>query len=158
MIIGNIPIPVVHKDDLTFPSLYPYVDFDDKSFVYNSRSDIYEYSPNAPTNIEVDIWHGVMNPALGREWQGNSDIVKIGLLLDKTHEFYTKQGKFAPSTLPPRVFYYDGYAESKSVDAKSFYKYILFLQNVENLAYSRFTKYLLRDISAALRQYNQSSR
>ena len=99
-----------------------------------------------------------MNPALGREWEGNSDTQKIGLLLDKTHDFYTKQGKFVPSVSPPRVFYYDGYAESKSVDAKSFYKYVLFLQNVENLAYRRFTKYLLSDISSALRQYNQASR
>lgn len=158
MIIGNIPLPVVHKDDISFPSLYPYVDFDDKSFVYNSRSNLYEYSSSAPTNVEVDIWHGVMNPAIGREWQGNADVLKIGLLLDKTHDFYTKQGKFIPSTLPPQVFYYDGYAESKSVDARSFYKYVLFLLNGENLAYRRFTKYLLKDISIALRQYSQSSK
>ncbi len=158
VLIGNIPLPIVHKEGISFPSLYPYVDFEDKSFVYSERSDIYEYAPDAPSTTEVDIWHGVMNPALGREWDKQSDIPKIGRLLDKTHDFYEKREKFAPSTTPPRVFYYDGYAESRSVDARSFYKYALFLQNTENLVYRRFTKYLLRDISTALRQYSQSSR
>ena len=35
VLIGNIPIPVVHRGSESFPSVYPYVDFDDKRFVYN---------------------------------------------------------------------------------------------------------------------------
>jgi hypothetical protein len=53
-----------------FPSLYPYVDFTDKAFVYNERSLRYELPPEStPKVLEADIWHGVINPAVGREWQ-----------------------------------------------------------------------------------------
>ena len=41
-----------------FPSLYPYVDFVDKVFVYNTRSQTYETSPDANRKaIEAEIWH-----------------------------------------------------------------------------------------------------
>lgn len=94
ILIGNIPIPIVHRDAESFPSLYPYVDFDDKRFVYNDRSHMYQYAPNAPENSDVEIWHGVINPSVGRVWNGASDIAKISQFLDKTHDFYTKKGKF----------------------------------------------------------------
>ena len=75
ILIGNIPIPVVSYDGDRFPSLYPYVDFVDKKFVYNTRSKQYETVPNSTTNhSEVEIWHGVINPAVGREWNSSGDI------------------------------------------------------------------------------------
>lgn len=108
ILIGNIPIPVVSYDGDRFPSLYPYVDFADKRFVYNTRSKQYETVPNSNiSHSEAEIWHGVINPAVGREWNKSIDIGKIENFLDKTHDFYTKSGKFVPSSIPPRVFYYD---------------------------------------------------
>jgi hypothetical protein len=59
-----VPIPVVEKEGITFPSLYPYVDFDEKRFVYDSRERKYLSNQNATESSDVDIWHGVMNPAL----------------------------------------------------------------------------------------------
>ena len=86
-----------------FPSMYPYVDFVDKQFVYNTRSQVYESIPDATrTAVEAEIWHGVINPAVGRDWDVGQDITKIANFLDKTHSFYSKTGKFIPSTIPPR--------------------------------------------------------
>ncbi len=65
ILIGNIPIPIVYKESKSFPSLYPYVDFEDKFFVYSPLHQKYEYSKNAPNEGDVEIWHGVINPALG---------------------------------------------------------------------------------------------
>lgn len=65
VLIGNIPIPVVEKDGITFPSLYPYVDFDEKRFLYNEREKKYIFASNISENSNVEIWHGVMNPSLG---------------------------------------------------------------------------------------------
>lgn len=87
--IGNIPVPLVTKDGKTFPSVYPYVDFVDKSFVYDSKNSRYNYSSES-TAESVEVWHGVINPSVGRNWSGASDISKIANFLDKTHEFYTK--------------------------------------------------------------------
>lgn len=64
-----MPLPVVSKNGKSFPSLYPYTDFDDKQFVYDKVSKRYEYSKNAHEDGSVDIWHGVINPSLGRAWQ-----------------------------------------------------------------------------------------
>ena len=59
-----MPIPVVEKEGITFPSLYPYVDFDEKRFLYDAREKKYLFGRNADESSDVDIWHGVMNPAL----------------------------------------------------------------------------------------------
>ena len=62
---------MVGHDGEFFPSLYPYVDFDDKEFVYQKETGRYE-SPNfsVQKHVQADIWHGVMNPSVGRVWEG----------------------------------------------------------------------------------------
>ncbi len=42
VLVGKLPIPVVHKSGKTFLSIYPYVDFDDKVFLYDSQKGYYE--------------------------------------------------------------------------------------------------------------------
>ena len=64
VLIGNIPIPVVHKDGLSVPSIFPYVDFDDKRFVFDELSKKYLSARESPEASDVDIWHGVINPSL----------------------------------------------------------------------------------------------
>jgi hypothetical protein len=151
ILLGNVPIPLVEHEGEYFPSMYPYVDFVDKEFVYDPVSKKY-HSSLVSTNkhVEADVWHGVINPAVGRVWNGSDDIGKISSFLDKTHDFYTKSGKFTPSKIPPRVFYYDGFAESKSASLKSLLQYNLTMKNSEHIAYNRFTKYLLRDLNSVI--------
>jgi hypothetical protein len=38
VLIGSIPLPVVHTDSESYPSVYPYVDFQDKAFVYSESA------------------------------------------------------------------------------------------------------------------------
>ncbi len=138
------------KEGQGFSSLYPYVDFDDKVFVYDSTSTQYRYNSQDPKVEQVDIWHGVINPAVGRGWSGVTDIAKIGQFLDKTHDFYTKSGKFTPSSTPPRVFYYDQYLEQSSLDYTQIPAYALFIKNAEEIVYNRFSKYFLGYIISEL--------
>ncbi len=157
ILIGNIPIPIVEKDGKSFSSMNPYVDFVDKSFVYDTKTKRYKYSSTDAGSESVEIWHGVINPAVGRAWS-SADIWKIWQFLDKTHDFYKKNGKFALSSVPPKVFYYDGLAEAKSIDSRWLYQYALTMANAENIAYNRFTKYLLRDINKALEIFDNKSK
>jgi uncharacterized protein RhaS with RHS repeats len=48
---------MVEKDGLFFSSLYPYVDFDDKAYIYNPKSAQYEYAVFYNGVEAVDIWH-----------------------------------------------------------------------------------------------------
>ncbi len=154
VLIWNIPIPIVEKDGIIFSSLFPYVDFDDKAFIYNPKTTQYEYAVSNNGTEAVDIWHGVINPSVGRNWSGVSDIAKIWQFLDKTHDFYTKSWKFTLNNIPPKVFHYDGFSESKSISARGLFQYALAMKNSENIVYNRFTKYLLRDISKALADFD----
>lgn len=155
VLIGDVPVPMVSHDGEFFPSMYPYVDFVEKEFTYNTISWRYE-SPvsSRSTHVEPEIWHGVINPAVWRQWQWDTDKEKISNFLDKTHDFYTQSGKFSPDTQPPRVFYYDGFLESRSVSMKDVFQYGLTMKNSENIAYSRFTKYLLKDITSAINVFD----
>ena len=65
ILVGNVPLPLVEHEGGYFPSMYPYVDFVDKEFVYDGVSKKY-HSSLISTNkhVEADIWHGVINPAV----------------------------------------------------------------------------------------------
>jgi hypothetical protein len=60
ILIGNVPLPIVHKEGISVPSLYPYVDFDDKRFTYNEKEKKYLFQRDAPESSDVEIWHGKM--------------------------------------------------------------------------------------------------
>lgn len=58
ILLGNVPIPMVNVDGTYFPSVFPYVDFENKAFIYNPRSDRYEQvSALNNANQSVEIWH-----------------------------------------------------------------------------------------------------
>ncbi len=57
---------------------------------------------------------------------------------------------FAPSTIPPRVFYYDGFSESQSFILQDLAAYKLYLSHAEELIYNRYSKYFLQYITDEL--------
>jgi hypothetical protein len=59
ILIGNIPLPVVNHDNFIFPSIYPYVDFEEQQYIYNTQTEFFEY--NANPNAQPEIWHGMIN-------------------------------------------------------------------------------------------------
>jgi hypothetical protein len=166
VLIGDIAIPMVDTGEGQFPSVYPYVDFVDKKFVYDEVSKRYKVAKTDTQKIvEPEIWHGVINPAVGRVFNKKeikadlnvvwskkiiSDITQIGTFLDKTHEFYLGKWVFASSNIPPRVFYYDGYSESQSFILQDLAAYKLYLSSAEELIYNRYSKYFLQYITSEL--------
>ncbi len=74
----------------SFPSLYPYVDFRDKYFVWNEETSRYEYGTEVTNPEDVEIWHGVINPAIGHVYQAE-DVARVSQFLEKTHDFYEKK-------------------------------------------------------------------
>ncbi len=60
---------MVDAGDEQFPSVYPYVDFVDKKFLYDETSKRYITArTDTQKIIEPEIWHGVINPAVGRQF------------------------------------------------------------------------------------------
>ena len=43
-------------------SMYPYIDFDTKSFVYDQIQKRYDYTSKMITEEKPEIWHSVIRP------------------------------------------------------------------------------------------------
>ena len=55
----NIPLPVVNQDWYIFPTVYPYVDFEDQKYVWDPVSE-YFVTNNNPM-WQAEIWHWLVN-------------------------------------------------------------------------------------------------
>lgn len=62
VLVGKIPVPVVFDEENSGRSILPYVDFIEKSYIFNHTSGRYEKSPAADTDLEPEVWHGVISP------------------------------------------------------------------------------------------------
>ena len=61
LLVGDIPIPVVFDGNNSSRSLLPYIDFEEKGYVYNHETQKYERHDSA-TDVTPEIWHGVVSP------------------------------------------------------------------------------------------------
>ena len=51
VLVWDIPIPVAFNGDNSSRTILPYVDFKEKSYIYNHKNQRYEYNDNAPVEI-----------------------------------------------------------------------------------------------------------
>ncbi|MCK9272556.1 hypothetical protein M0P65_03345 [Candidatus Gracilibacteria bacterium] len=143
ILVGKVPIPVIHKDSKTFLSVYPYIDFNEKNFVYDTTKGYYEATQNNISDPNPEIWHSIISPNTGNE---SDDISKLKDFFDKDHDFYLSQGAFSASLSEPYVFYFDGLRDNLTFQDSNWKAYLNYLNNLEDISYNRFTKYLAKQI------------
>lgn len=88
ILIGHVPLPVVHKDSKDFLSLYPYTDFDEPHFFWNWETSRYEYLNQKKEDPRSDIWHSVIDPNTGNL---ENDVAKIREFFTRVYEFDDKK-------------------------------------------------------------------
>ena len=59
IMFGDIPLPVVNQNWYIFPTVYPYVDFEDQKYVWDSDSEY--FVPNGNSAWQAEIWHWLIN-------------------------------------------------------------------------------------------------
>ncbi|MDD2745687.1 MAG: VCBS repeat-containing protein, partial [Candidatus Gracilibacteria bacterium] len=143
VLIGKLPLPVVHNGSKTFLSIYPYTDFDEKVFLFDTEKGYYEASSSPIENDSPEVWHGVIQPNTGDTAQDRQKLVEY---LDKNHDFYTKQGVFANMSQEPYVFYLDVTHDQKAASAANWKSYNLGLEYLEDISYNRFNKHLAKTL------------
>lgn len=138
ILIGHIPIPVVHKDGKSFLSLYPYTDFDEPHFFWNWTTSRYEFLNQKKKDPRADIWHSVIDPNTG---DSQNDITKIREFFARVYEYDNKKWQYQNVGVDPQVFYMDSIGESRAASKwlLSVYEQF-FLPQQENLLYNRFTR------------------
>lgn len=88
ILIGHVPLPVVHKDGRDFLSMYPYVDFSEPHFFWSWETSRYEYIGNKPKNPRPEIWHSVIDPNTGNT---ETDVQKIRDFFTRVYEYDEKK-------------------------------------------------------------------
>lgn len=58
VLIGDIPLPVVENDGFVYPSIFPYVDFENQEFIYDTDKGFFVYNDNP--NGQAEIRHGII--------------------------------------------------------------------------------------------------
>ncbi len=146
ILIWNIPLPVVHREGKTFVSVFPYTDFTDKSFLFNSEKGYYEYSNQYRETSDADIWHWVINPNTGNK---STDSTALQTFFDKSEDFYAQSGKYSDANTldDPYVFYYDGYHEQLATKLNGWKSYELYMKHQEDISYKRWNKDLANQIT-----------
>jgi len=154
--VWNIPLPTVFDAGNSSSSILPYIDFEDKAYIYNHVSLKYEKNENADTKLVPEIWHGVISPNTGTP-AGNIQALRD--YFDKNHDFYTGNGVFdqdlgvidgrdtSPGeTYEPYVFYYDQFRENAALQYEKYVWYQAYLENIEDITYNRYSKELAERI------------
>ncbi|MDD2870584.1 MAG: VCBS repeat-containing protein [Candidatus Gracilibacteria bacterium] len=153
VVIGDFELPNIYDNNTYSRTILPFTDFEDKVYIYNHDTDRYEKNTDNRDGLKSEIWHGVISPNLGTfadNVQGLKDY------FDKNHDYYAGTGNFkysggvlngnntvgVPSVYEPFVFYYDQFREEKALNYNSFQAYEAYLENKEDINYSRFNKEL----------------
>ncbi|MFA6305992.1 MAG: FG-GAP-like repeat-containing protein, partial [Candidatus Gracilibacteria bacterium] len=140
VLAGNIPLPVVNKNGEKFVSMYPYTDFENKAYVYDSKTLNFEYNPNI-TFPKPEIWGGVIKADVGGV-AGQEELAKF---FDKNHLYYAGVPEYADFN--KKMFYGDLTHEEESISPDVYTSYSKYLKYWEDLAYMRYNKYWAKDLS-----------
>jgi len=58
--VGDVPMPVVNKNGNQFMSMFPYTDFQDKTYIYDKETKRFEMNIDS-ISPKPEIWHGIIN-------------------------------------------------------------------------------------------------
>ncbi len=132
VLVGEVPLPVVHKKGQSFVSLLPYTDFSEPAYVFSTATQTYEPS-DAVGEAKPEIWHGVIRAPMG----GVDGRKQLAQYFDKNHLYHT--GDPAYTKFQKKVLVSDLYHEEKNLNKTLFPRYLTFLTNMEDLAYHRYS-------------------
>ena len=59
ILIWDIPLPVVNQGWYIYPTIYPYVDFEEQKFIWDEESKYFVYNGNS--KWQAEIWHWMIN-------------------------------------------------------------------------------------------------
>lgn len=159
VLIGDLNLAIAYDDVNVQKTIVPYVDFEDKYFIYNHVNWKFEKNENNIYWLGAEIWHGVISPNL---WNDNENIDAIKNYFSKNNDYYKWEGLFDEkkwilnwnidnivwSQYEPYVFYFDQIRESQSINLDSYNGYQAYQENKEDIIYQRFNSELADTIQA----------
>lgn len=133
ILIGDIPLPVVENNGFVYPSIYPYVDFEEQQFIYDTNKRFFVYNDNP--NGQAELRHGIIQFATASEY--NTFFLKI--------KKYTE----APTEFVDKAIWYDDFIGTKKYFIPENTKYYVNSMIFgEDIGYHRYTSLLLDTLTS----------
>ena len=153
VIVWSLELPVAYENTDAQKTIIPYVDFEDKYFLYNHENWKFEKNDSNINGLGVEIWHWIISPNL---WSEEKNIIAIQEYFSKNNDYYNSQGLFKnnnwvlngdinssiPEPYEPYVFYYDQIRETKALNLESYSAYQAYQENKEDIIYKRYNQEL----------------
>jgi len=151
VIIWNIELPIIEDSGKTTKSIVPFTDFEDKRFIYNPKTKLFEKNNENLDWLKWEIFHWIISP---NSWNKNKNIELIKDFLDKDHDFYAWKNLFdkskevinwktweqVNSKYKPYVFYFDAIREQKALSYSAYKGYESYQNNKEDILYKRYSQ------------------
>ncbi|MFZ2718776.1 MAG: VCBS repeat-containing protein, partial [Candidatus Absconditicoccaceae bacterium] len=130
ILLGDIPLPVINNQGFVYPSIYPYVDFENQKFIRSDQQKYFIYNDNPKG--EPEIWHSIINY--------KDNIYEYQSFFDKLQNYYTNPSDFVDT----KIRYDDMIANKNYFYQEALGSYINNFIYSEDIGYHRFTNLLLK--------------
>lgn len=135
VMMGDIPLSVVEKNDNYWPTVYPYVDFENPSYHWDVEKERFVFHGG---DDEPEIWHGVINPGVDGQQAQEQELEEY---LDFNHAVHQGDVHFSK-----KVFYADFFHQNKVLPDMLYNHYKRWIRYAEEIFYHRFTKHFARKL------------
>ena len=125
IMFGDIPLPVVNQDWYIFPTVYPYVDFENQKYIWDSETEY--FVPNGNPAWQAEIWHWLVN-----YW---TDIQAYLDFFDKVENYNKNPVDF----IWDRMWYDDFIAQKEGFLNENYWYYRNRVMFAEDLWYQRYS-------------------
>jgi hypothetical protein len=120
---------VVNHDNFIFPSIYPYIDFEEQQYIYDTQTEFFTYNVNP--NAQPEIWHGMIN--------FKDELTAYSQYFTKLRTYATNPGSFVDA----KIWYDDFTALKKYFISDNLQYYTNKHIFAEDAAYRRFSTFFL---------------
>ena len=141
VLVGNIPLPVVNKSGNRYISMFPYTDFSDKAYLYNSKTNSFERNASVAFP-KPEIWHGVIREP-SEDFSGREQLAEY---FDKNHLYYEGVPMFAQ--FDQKMFFGDLVHEEEQENPDSYGQYLKYINSLEDLTYMRYNKFWAAELTS----------
>jgi hypothetical protein len=147
ILVGEIPLPVVEKSGNLWPTVFPYTDFYDPSYLWDENKNRFVFQFGA--NMAPEIWHGVIKAPSENL---TTRISQLKTFFEANHRMHSGDILF-----DKKVFIADLVRQRLIVPGMLYWRYQEWVEFAEEVQYLRYTKHWLRRLYERAEQGGISS-
>ncbi|MCF7830457.1 hypothetical protein K9M41_00455 [Candidatus Gracilibacteria bacterium] len=144
VLVGDIPLPIVEKNGNFWPTIFPYLDFEDPVYQWDPAKERFVFQGG---NHEPEIWHGWIraDSRINGGWDEKKlqEFKEDELIsyFDDNHNYHD-----GTTTYDEKVFYADLPRQKEGLSDVLKERYDKWIEHIEDIAYLRYNKHWLEDV------------